>query len=127
MVRVAKTEGRELSCELRRQLRKLLPSVGGPVVVSILWQQLAAVEGERRTVGRGCPRATRVGSSKLQAVDVDVRCELEQLIPDLDRAAVKRAPRDVHGLIQVVRRRGRIAVAPERIHRLLAVEAPARS
>ena len=67
-----------------------------------------------------------VGSSNLEAVNVDVRDEMQQLLPNLDRPGPERAPRDVHGLMKVVRRRRRQAVAPEHVHRLLAVNAMTR-
>jgi hypothetical protein len=67
-----------------------------------------------------------VGSSNLEAVNVDIRDQMQQLPANLDRATPERAPRDVYGLMKVVRRRRRQAVAPEHVHRLLAVKAMTR-
>ena len=61
----------------------------------------------------------------LQQVGVDVRGEPQHLVPQLDRARLERAPRDVHGLVQVVRRRRRRPVRPQQLHRLLTVKAVA--
>ncbi len=71
-------------------------------------------------------RRAEVGGGELEPVYVDLRRELEHLVPKLDCARVERAPRDVDGLMEVVRRRGRPAIAPEHVHHLLAVEAVAR-
>ena len=61
-----------------------------------------------------------------QLIDVDFGGELKHLFSDLDHPAVKRASRDVHRLVEVVRGGGRVAVAPKDIHRLLSMEAVPR-
>ena len=53
--------------QLRRQLRELVAPCRRPVVVAVLRQQLAAVDGEGRTVRGGCtgaPRSAAASSSR---------------------------------------------------------------
>ena len=70
----------------------------------------------------GRPHPPRVRSRPLEHVDVDLRGEREHLVAHLDRLGPERPPRDVHRLVQVVRGRRGSEVAPEHVHRLLAVE-----
>ena len=112
----------ELVLELGCELRELVPPLLGPVVVAVLGKKLAAVDRERRPVGGRRPRAPRVGRGRLEPVDVDVRHEEERLVADDDRFRAERPTGDMHGLVEVVRRRARLAVAPEDVHRLLAVK-----
>src|SRR5262249_9783136 len=66
------------------------------------------------------------GRGELEPVDVDVGRELDHLVAHPDRVGVEGAARHVDGLVEVVRGGRRPAVAPERVHRLLAVEPVAR-
>ncbi len=59
----------------------------------------------------------------LEPVDVDVGREDQDTVARLDRTRIEGAPCHVNGLIQVVGRRGRAPVAPEHVHRLLAMDA----
>ena len=122
----ARAEGGELGAELRGQLRELLAPVLRPFVVAVLRQQLAAVEGERRSIRGSRPGAASGDRRVLQQIDVDLRHEVEHAVLDLDRGRVQRTPRDVHRLVEVVRGGRRLAVLPEHVHRLLAMEAMAR-
>ena len=124
---VARIEPLELGAELGREGGELVAPVDRPVVVAVLRQQLAAVDRERGSVRRRRPGPARVGGGSLEAVDVDVGGEEEHLVAKLDRLRVERAPRDVHGLVEIVRRSGRSAVAPEHVHHLLAVQPVAGS
>ncbi len=94
----------------------------GPVVVAVLGQQLAAVEGERALARRGSPVAPRVGGRDLERLDIEVCIEPEQPVLQLDRLGAQRLPRRVHRLVEVVRRRARVAIRPKHVHRLLAME-----
>ena len=97
-------------------------SAAAATVVAILREQLAAVEREGRPVGGGGPDPARVGRCELQPVDVDHGREGENFVPELDRLGAERPARHVHRLVQVVRCRGRAAVTPQHVHRLLAME-----
>ena len=79
--------------------RELLATIVGPVVVPVLGQQLAAVEGEGRPVRRRRPHPPGVCRRLLEPVDVDVGREHEDTVARLDRArnrgrAVPREPPD---------------------------------
>ena len=52
---------------------------------------------------------------------------MEQLVAQLDRVGAQRAAGDVEGLVEVVRRGVRALLAPEGVHRLLAMDAMLRS
>ena len=93
-----------------------------PVVVAVLRQELAAVERESGPVGGGCAGRACIGRRPLQAVDVDLGVEREQFVSHLDRFRAENAAGNVDGLVEVVRGRRRVTVAPQRVHRLLAVE-----
>jgi|ERR671937_1427637 hypothetical protein len=66
--------------------------------------------------------AASLGSGALEPSDIDVGAQLQQLTAFPDRLAAERAPSYVHGLVQVVRGYGGIAVAPEHVHQLLGVQ-----
>jgi len=59
-------------------------------------------------------------------VDIDIRDQVKQLVAYHNRAPVERSSRDVNRLMEIVGRRRRLAVAPEHVHRLLALKAMAR-
>ena len=119
---VTGVERGELVGQLRAEVRELVPAVDRPVVVAVLRKQLAAVHRERGAVRGRRPGTTCVGGGELEPIDVDVGHEEQHLLAKLDRVGVERAPRDVHRLVEVVRRSRRTAVAPEHVHHLLAVE-----
>ena len=126
-------ESRATGCDASAVLasssaRRVLPTPPVPASVSSREPRRSVFSSERQssTIRRGCPDATRLSSGKLQPVDIDIRPELQHLLSYLDRLRVDRAPRDVHRLVKVVGRRGRLTVAPKHIHRLFAVEAVAR-
>ena len=119
---VTGVERGELVGELRTKVRELVPAVDRPVVVAVLRKQLAAVHRERGAVRGRRPGAARIGRGRLEPDDVDVGHEEQHLVAKLDRTGVERAARDVHRLVEVVRRRRRPAVAPEHVHHLLAVQ-----
>src|SRR5262249_14899820 len=69
----------------------------------------------------------RAGGSRLEGLDVDLGVEQEQAVLRLDGGGAERTARDVHRLVEVVRRGGRVELGPESVHRLLTVQSvPAR-
>ena len=115
-------EGGDRLLELGCEREELVATRLCPVVVAILRQELTAVERERSPVGGRSLDPARVGSRELEPVDVDIRCEGEDFVPQFDRLGVERTPRYVHGLVKVVRSRRWIAVSPEHVHRLFAMQ-----
>ncbi len=115
-----------LRLELGAQLLDLIASLTSPVLVAILRQQLASVERQRRAVSTGRSRAAGLLPRALEVVHVDARPQRQQLLAQLDRLSSQSAPRDVHHLVQVVRRRRRVELRPERVHQLLAMQAMGR-
>jgi len=116
----------ELGDELTVEPVELVAPGVGPVVVAILRQQLAAVGGQGRAIRAAGPYPPGVGRRPLEAVDVDVGDEAQQLVADLDRLGPEDPPRHVHGLVEVVQRGHRIAVTPQHVDHLLTVEPMAR-
>jgi len=93
-----------------------------PVVVSVLRQELAAVQRERGPERRRRLRVPRSRRRRLERVDVDVGSEREHLVAHADRVRSERAACNVHRLVEVVRGRGRSEVAPQHVHCLVAVQ-----
>ena len=112
--------------ELLAQPLQLLAALERPVLVAVLGEQRAAVEGERGAERGGRAVAPRLIGGGLEGVDVDARVEHQELVAQLDRRRAEDAPRCVHDLVEVVRGRRRFAVRPQRVHQLLAVQAVAR-
>src|SRR5262249_8866693 len=117
----------EMTFELAVELFELFAPCERPVVVAVLWQQLAAVKRQRSSICGGRPRAVRMGCRQLKVVDVHPRVEREQLVASFDPVGTQYPACRVDNLVQVVSCRGRVAVRPQRIHQLLPVQAMARS
>ena len=111
-----------------RELGELVPAAFDPVLVAVLGEELTAVQRQRRPVrgGRSCTAGIDGCPLELLDVDGDAGGEVQQLVAELDRIGAQRAPGDVQSLVEVVRGRIRALLAPERVHRLLAVEAMLR-
>ena len=97
----------------------------GPVVVAVL---RAAARRRRARARRGRPPASSsrrasaaASSNRSTSTSTSPRATSTSSRTSIASGA-ERAPRDVHRLVEVVRGRGRRAVAPEHVHRLLAVE-----
>ena len=111
----------ELLLELAAQLLELFASHRRPVLVAVLGQQLTGVDGQRRAVGVRRARFAGVCGRVLELVHVDGRVQRQQLLPQLDRVGSEDPAGRMHDLVEVVRRRGRLAVWPQRVHQLLPV------
>ena len=120
--RSSRTESGDLMLEFECNRGELVATALDPVVVPVLGQQLAGVDVECRPEGRCRLFPACVHCRLFELVDVDLSREVERAVPRLDRARVEGAPRDVHGLVEVVGGRRRGEVAPEHVHRLLAME-----
>ena len=122
--RCRRAERSRLLRERGGQLRELFATPLGPVVVAVLREQLAAVEREHGAIRRGCLHPPRIRGRQLEQVDVDVDVsrKRQHLVADVDRVRAKRAPRDVHRLMQVVRGRSRRELAPEHVECLVAMQ-----
>ena len=108
------------------QLRQLGATAGRPVVVAVLRQQLAARRARarrggrrpsRRAAPRRRPRSSRSTSTSAASSSISSA--------DAIASGAERPPRDVDRLVQVVGGGRRLAVAPQLVHRLLAVQAMA--
>ena len=120
--RSSRTESGDLMLEFECNRGELVATALDPVVVPVLGQQLAGVDVECRPEGRCRLFPACVHCRLFELVDVDLSREVKRTVPRLDRGRVEGAPRDVHGLVEVVGGRRRGEVAPEHVHRLLAME-----
>ena len=108
------------------QLSQLVTPDGGPVVVAVLRQQLAAVDRQGSSIGAARPHLSGVSRRLLEAVDVDLGDQPKHLVADLDRIGTESPSRHVYRLMKIVQRRHRVTVPPQHVHHLLAVEPMAR-
>ena len=112
-------------------LAQRLPSRRRPLVEAILGEQLAGVQVDRLPISLDARRARGLRRSRLELLDVDsepVTGEGEDIVNERDprRAVlstrVQSATRDEHHLAQVVRRRRRIPIGPQRLDHVLAMQ-----
>ena len=118
---LSRTESGDLMFEFECDRGELVATALDPVVVPVLGQQLG-VDVECCPEGRCRLFPACVHCRLFELVDVDLSREVKRAVPRLDRGRVEGAPRDVYGLVEVVGGRRRGEVAPEHVHRLLAME-----
>ncbi|MDP2711265.1 MAG: hypothetical protein Q8O56_08600 [Solirubrobacteraceae bacterium] len=123
----------ELDEQAEEALAQHLAAGGRPLLEAVLGQQLAAVAVDRLPQRRRLtgPLGDRGRGLELVHVDGRSRPKREHVVRELDPArrvvgVPERASRDVQRLSQVVGGSGRIAVRPEDLHDLLAMQASPR-
>ena len=124
--RCRRAERHRLLGERGGQLRELLSTLLGPVVVTVLRQQLARGRARARhgtpppssSAARRRPPASRRSTSTSTSSASDSTSSRTSMVSRAERAS-----RDVHRLVQVVRGRSRGELAPEHVERLVAMQA----
>ena len=108
--------------QLAAQALELLAPLERPVLVAVLGQQLAGVQGQRGAEGSGRALAPGLLGRALELLHVDTRVEHQQLLAHLDRGGAEDTACRVHDLVQVVGRGCRISLRPQGVHQLFAVQ-----
>jgi hypothetical protein len=117
---------RELQAERGVQLAQRNAPGRGPRLVAVLGQQLARVKVERAHVALRVEGAARRAGRVLEALDVDGGLERHDTVGEAQGVGAHRPPCRVQRLVEVVRGAGGVALGPERLGELVAVQALSR-
>lgn len=121
----------QLEQQVEMLLAEQLAPVSGPILVTILGQEVAGIQVERGAVGHGILATPCIGGGSLEGFDVDpqgvpgVEAEDVVLEPRIARGARRTGcecvPGSVEYLVEAIGGRRQLKVRPEEVHDLLAV------